>query len=99
VLTFLTALGSFSAPYIFGGSYRVMPTQIVASKQNGDTDLAEVETAVLTLVALAALVVARRIERAAEAGRQKGALRARAGAAAARVARPCARVRCCSAPH
>lgn len=63
ILTFLTALGSFSAPYIFGGSYRVMPTQILASKQNGDTDLAEIETAVLALVAIAGLWVARRIER------------------------------------
>jgi iron(III) transport system permease protein len=76
VLTFLTALGSFSAPYIFGGSYRVLPTQILASKQNGDTEMAEVETAVLALVAIAALVLARRMERAAsaaEAHRQKGA--------------------------
>jgi iron(III) transport system permease protein len=77
VLTFLTALGSFSAPYVFGGSYRVMPTQIVASKQNGDLDAAEVETAVLALVALAALGAARRIERAAVAQRAKGAPRPR----------------------
>jgi iron(III) transport system permease protein len=71
VLTFLTALGSFSAPYIFGGSYRVMTTQILASKQNGEVDLAEVETVVLTLVALAALVVARRLDRG-EAARRRG---------------------------
>ena len=44
ILTFLTALGSFSAPYIFGGSFRVMTTQILASRQNGDVDIAEVET-------------------------------------------------------
>src|SRR6185295_13155103 len=31
LLTFMTALGSFSAPYVFGGGFRVMPTQIVAS--------------------------------------------------------------------
>ncbi|MBZ0101832.1 MAG: ABC transporter permease subunit, partial [Thermoanaerobaculia bacterium] len=63
VLTFLIALGSFSAPYIFGGSYRVMTTQILAAKQNGDTDLAEVQVVVLTLVAIAGLLVARRLER------------------------------------
>lgn len=71
VLTFLTALGSFSAPYIFGGNYRVMTTQILATKQNGEVDLAEVETVVLTLVALAALVVARRLDRG-EAARRRG---------------------------
>jgi len=71
VLTFLTALGSFSAPYIFGGNYRVMTTQILATKQNGEIDLAEVETVVLTLVALAALVVARRFDRG-EAARRRG---------------------------
>ena len=42
---------------------RVMTTQILASKQNGDTDLAEVETVVLTAVAIAGLVAARRLER------------------------------------
>ncbi len=72
VLTFLTALGSFSAPYIFGGSYRVMTTQILAAKQNGDTDLAEVQVVVLTLVAIAGLLVARRLERGDPAGRQRG---------------------------
>jgi len=72
VLTFLTALGSFSAPYLFGGSYRVMTTQILASKQNGDVDLAEVETAVLTLLAVAGLLVARRLESGAAPARQRG---------------------------
>ncbi len=72
LLTFLTALGSFSAPYIFGGNYRVMTTQILASKQNGETDLAEVETVVLTMVALAALVVTRRLERGDATNRRRG---------------------------
>jgi iron(III) transport system permease protein len=63
ILTFLTALGSFSAPYIFGGSYRVMTTQILASKQNGDVDMAEVETVVLTAAAIGGLLLARRFER------------------------------------
>ncbi len=72
VLTFLTALGSFSAPYLFGGSYRVMTTQILASKQNGDVDMAEVETAVLSLLAVGGLLLARRFESAATPGRQRG---------------------------
>ena len=32
LLTFMTALASFSAPYLFGGGFRVMTTQIVASQ-------------------------------------------------------------------
>ena len=62
LLTFMTALGSFSAPYVFGGGFRVMPTQIVASKLNGDLPRAMVETVALALVALVALELLRRTE-------------------------------------
>jgi iron(III) transport system permease protein len=55
LLTFMTALASFSAPYIFGGGFRVMPTQIVATRLNGDNELAMIETVSLTLIALFAL--------------------------------------------
>ena len=62
ILTFMTSLGSFSAPYIFGGGFRVMTTQIVATKLNGDLPLAMVETVALALVAVAGLVILRRTE-------------------------------------
>ncbi|HEX9215780.1 MAG TPA: iron ABC transporter permease [Gemmatimonadales bacterium] len=62
MLTFMTALGSFSAPYIFGGGFRVMTTQIVATKLNGDLPLAMVETVALAIVAVAGLVILRRTE-------------------------------------
>ncbi|HEX4600475.1 MAG TPA: iron ABC transporter permease [Gemmatimonadales bacterium] len=62
LLVFLTALGSFSAPYVFGGGFRVMTTQIVATKLNGELPLAMVETVALALVALAGLAVLRRSE-------------------------------------
>ncbi len=55
LLTFMTSLGSFSAPYIFGGGFRVMTTQIVTTKLNGDLSLAMVETAALAVVALMGL--------------------------------------------
>jgi iron(III) transport system permease protein len=55
LLTFMTALASFSAPYIFGGGFRVMTTQIVATRLNGDDQLAMIETVSLTLIALLAL--------------------------------------------
>lgn len=62
LLVFLSALASFSAPYIFGGGFRVMPTQIVATRLNGDDGIAMVETTILTLLALAGLWVASRLE-------------------------------------
>src|SRR3989449_929393 len=40
LLVFMAALGSFSAPYVFGGGFRVMTTQIVATKLNGELSLA-----------------------------------------------------------
>jgi iron(III) transport system permease protein len=62
LLTFMTSLGSFSAPYVFGGGFRVMTTQIFASKQNGEMGIAMVETVALAVVALAGLALLRRTE-------------------------------------
>ena len=55
LLVFMTSLGSFSAPYIFGGGFRVMTTQIVSTKLNGNDGLAMVQTAMLAIVALVGL--------------------------------------------
>ncbi len=63
LLVFMSALGSFSAPYVFGGGMRVLSTQIYASKLNGAMGLALVETSVLALSALAALALLRWFER------------------------------------
>ena len=60
LLVFMTALGSFSAPYVFGGGFRVMTTQIVATKLNGELPVAMVETVALALVAVAGFAVLRR---------------------------------------
>ncbi|HLX09064.1 MAG TPA: ABC transporter permease subunit [Thermoanaerobaculia bacterium] len=60
LLTFMTALASFSAPYLFGGGFRVLPTQILASKLNGDRSMSRVETVMLALVALAGLWASQR---------------------------------------
>jgi iron(III) transport system permease protein len=62
LLVFMTSLGSFSAPYIFGGGIRVLSTQIVASKLNGSMGLAYVETTVLALSAIAGLLLFRWLE-------------------------------------
>jgi iron(III) transport system permease protein len=86
LLTFMTALGSFSAPYVFGGGFRVMPTQIVATRLNGENQLAMVETASLAALALLALIVFRGGSSRAGGGRK--------GAGPARIAirRPLARL-------
>jgi iron(III) transport system permease protein len=75
LLTFMTALASFSAPYIFGGGFRVMPTQIVASKLNGDLVMAEVETVMLAALALFGLWGLRWSDRAQIGGVVAGAVR------------------------
>lgn len=62
LLTFMTSLGSFSAPYIFAGGYRVMTTQIVASRVSGQHALAQVEAVVLASLALLALWGIRRLQ-------------------------------------
>jgi iron(III) transport system permease protein len=73
LLVFMSALGSFSAPYVFGGGLRVLSTQIVASKLNGNLGLAYVETTVLALSAVLALGLFRWLERGRDvAGSGKG---------------------------
>src|SRR5438034_7822899 len=62
LLVFMTAVGSFSAPYVFGGGFRVMTTQIVATKLNGELSLAMVETVALALVAGLGVALLRRTE-------------------------------------
>jgi iron(III) transport system permease protein len=72
VLVFLTSLASFSAPYIFGGGFRVMTTQIISTRLNGDVALAMVETAALTAVALTGLWLFRLSDRRTLVGGSKG---------------------------
>ena len=62
LLVFMNALGSFSAPYVFGGGVRVLSTQILNSKLNDAIGLAYVETSVLALSAIAGLLVFRWLE-------------------------------------
>lgn len=73
LLTFMTSLASFSAPYIFGAGFRVMTTQIVATRLNGDDALAMIETVSLTLIALLGLWAFRHTGAADEVGGTKGA--------------------------
>jgi iron(III) transport system permease protein len=87
LLVFMSALGSFSAPYIFGGGLRVLSTQIVASKLNGAMDLAYVETTVLAIGAIAALILMRWFER-----RRTYAVSSKGSVVRSRLQSPTARV-------
>lgn len=62
LLVFMSSLGSFSAPYVFGGGLRVLSTQIVVSKTSGAMGVALVETTVLALAAVAGLLLLRWLE-------------------------------------
>jgi iron(III) transport system permease protein len=64
LLVFMTSMGSFSAPYVFGGGFRVLTTQIFASKLNNELGLVAVETVVLAAVSLLFLVLLQRYESA-----------------------------------
>ncbi len=55
LLTFMSSMASFSAPYVLGGGFRVMTTQIFNSKLQGETSMAMVETAMLAAVSLLVL--------------------------------------------
>lgn len=62
LLVFMTSMGSFSAPYVFGGGFRVLTTQVFASKLNGDIGIAAVETVILALSSIVFLLWLQRYE-------------------------------------
>ncbi len=86
LLVFMSALGSFSAPYVFGGGARVLATQILVSKLNGAMGLAYVETAVLAVTAVVALLLLRRLE-----GRRRYAMAGKGRSTRAALRSPVAR--------
>jgi iron(III) transport system permease protein len=78
LLVFMTSMGSFSAPYIFGGGFRVLTTQIFNSKLNGDLPVAAVETVILAAVSIVFLILLQRYEKDRRyTGASKGSSRLR----------------------
>ena len=59
LLTFLSSMASFSAPFIFGGGIRVLSVEIYNSKLNGNSQMALVETVLLASASLTVLVLLR----------------------------------------
>jgi iron(III) transport system permease protein len=83
LLVFMTSMASFSAPYVFGGGFRVLTTQLFNSKLNGEDGLVAVEAVVLAAASMLFLVLLQRYESSREytgAGKGLGAApRARGG--------------------
>jgi len=62
LLTFMTAMASFSAPLLFGGNVRVLTLEIFSALQRGDRATALTESVILAIVSLSALVIFQRYE-------------------------------------
>jgi iron(III) transport system permease protein len=80
LLTFMTAMASFSAPLLFGGNVRVLTLEIFTARQRSDVVMAVTETVILAVISLAALIFFQRYEgtRKFAAAAMKGAPRRRA---------------------
>ena len=57
MVTFVSGIGSFSAPNLIGGGYKVLSTQIVRSKANNRIDVASVQVLLLLLIGLSVMFV------------------------------------------
>ncbi len=59
VLTFMSGIGSFAAPNLIGGSFRVMSVQILFTKTNGFYNLVSVQGIMLAIMSITFLSVMR----------------------------------------
>ncbi|WP_428909740.1 ABC transporter permease [Niallia sp. Krafla_26] len=59
ILTFMSGVGSFAAPMLVGGSFRVMSIQILMAKVNNNLELAAVQGIMLSLISVAFLIFMR----------------------------------------
>jgi iron(III) transport system permease protein len=62
VLTFMSGVGSFAAPSLIGGSFRVMSVQILMSKVNNFLELTAVQGIMMSLVSICFLALVRFLE-------------------------------------
>lgn len=63
VVTFISGLGSFSAPNLIGGGYKVLSTQIVRAKANNYMNLASLQVVVLLLMGLSIMLLLQHYEK------------------------------------
>ena len=62
IISFISGIGSFSAPVLLGGRFRVLSTQIMLSKANNYLNLASMQVVVLMLMGLSVMLLARYYE-------------------------------------
>lgn len=62
LLVFMTSMASFSAPYLFGGTVRVLTLEIFNARQRGDAQTSITLTIILAVISLASLAVFQRFE-------------------------------------
>ncbi len=73
LLVFMTSMASFSAPFIFAGSFRVLSLEIYNTKLNGDLEMAVTQSVLLAAISIAFLVLLRKYsERRHYVGGSKG---------------------------
>jgi iron(III) transport system permease protein len=65
IITFISGIGSFAAPSIIGGAYRVLTTQILLSKANNYMEVAATQVVVLTGISLFLFAVFKNYEKKA----------------------------------
>lgn len=63
LVTFITGIGSFSAPSLVGDGYRTLTTQMMFAKSNNRMDVASVQVVLLVVMAMVFLGVCRYYER------------------------------------
>lgn len=63
LITFITGIGSFTAPSLIGDGYKVLTTQMLFAKSNNRMDIASVQVVLLTLVAMVFLFLCRYYEK------------------------------------
>ena len=57
LLVFMTSMASFSAPFLFAPSYRILSLQIYFSKINNDLDMAATQTTLLSAISIVFLII------------------------------------------
>ena len=63
IVTFISGIGSFSAPNLIGGGYRVLSTQIVRSKANNFMNIASLQVVILLLMGLSVMMLIQHYEK------------------------------------
>jgi len=59
LLVFMTSMASFSAPFLFAPSYRILSLQVFFSKVNNDMDMAATQAVMLSAISIIFLLIMR----------------------------------------